>query len=56
MAAGGLAGERIAEGQDEISRIFEITKGYADEDIKKILGLNFLRVFREAGESNSWVG
>jgi len=24
-----------------------IARGYSDEDIKKILGLNFLRVFKE---------
>ena len=40
------------EGAEDISRMVEITKGlvtrrYSDEDIQKIIGLNFLRVFRE---------
>jgi len=40
------------EGDEDISRMVEITKGlvarrYSDEDIQKIIGLNFLRVFRE---------
>jgi len=39
------------EGQDDITRIPEIAKGlvargYSDQDIEKILGLNFLRVFK----------
>jgi len=40
------------EGIDDVSQMSEITKGlvargYSDQDIEKILGLNFLRVFRE---------
>jgi len=40
------------EGDEDISRMVELTKGlvargYSDEDIQKIIGLNFLRVFRE---------
>jgi len=40
------------EGFDDITRLPEITKGlvargYSDQDIEKILGLNFLRVFRQ---------
>jgi len=40
------------EGIDDVSQMPEITKGlvargYSDQDIEKILGLNFLRVFRE---------
>jgi len=40
------------KGAEDISRIVDITKGlvargYSDEDIQKIIGLNFLRVFRE---------
>ncbi len=40
------------EGLDDISQTPEITKGlvargYSDQDIEKILGLNFLRVFEE---------
>lgn len=43
------------EGVDDVSRIPEITKGlvahgYSDQDIEKILGLNFLRVFKEVWE------
>ena len=39
------------DGQDEVSRVKKITRGlvargYSDEDIKKILGLNFLRLFK----------
>jgi len=40
------------EGWDDISQLPQITKGlvahgYSDQDIEKILGLNFLRVFKE---------
>lgn len=40
------------EGIDDVSQMPEITKGlvtrgYSDRDIEKILGLNFLRIFRE---------
>lgn len=40
------------EGHDDVYRIVEITRGlvvrgYSDEDIKKILGLNFLRLFND---------
>jgi len=40
------------EGMDDPAELIEITKGlvaygYSDEDIEKILGLNFLRVFKE---------
>ena len=40
------------EGAEDISRMVEITKGlvargYSDENIQKIIGLNFLRVFGE---------
>jgi len=40
------------QGVVEYSQVFQITegliaRGYTDQDIKKILGLNFLRVFRE---------
>jgi len=40
------------DGVDDITRLPEITmglvvRGYSDQDIEKILGLNFLRVFKE---------
>ena len=40
------------EGWDDISQLPQITeglvaRGYSDQDIEKILGLNFLRVFKE---------
>jgi len=40
------------DGVDDVSRYPDITKGlitrgYSDEDIEKILGLNILRVFKE---------
>lgn len=40
------------QGLVEYSQVFQITegliaRGYSDQDIKKILGLNFLRVFKE---------
>lgn len=40
------------EGWDDVSRCAEVTeglvaRGYSDHDIEKILGLNFVRVFRE---------
>ena len=40
------------DGIDDVTRMPEITKGlvargYSDQDIQKILGLNFLRVFKE---------
>lgn len=43
------------EGREDVSRLPEITKGlvsrgYSDQDIEKILGLNFLRVFKEVVE------
>lgn len=41
-----------AEGGNDLSRVPEITRGlvahsYSDQDIQKILGLNFLRVFKQ---------
>jgi len=52
---GGFCARNITtdkEGKDHPEQIIEITKGlvarnYSDKDIKKILGLNFLRVFKE---------
>lgn len=43
------------QGLVEYSQVFQITEGliardYSDQDIKKILGLNFLRVFKEVWE------
>lgn len=40
------------QGIDDVTKIVEITRGliargYSDQDIEKILGLNFLRVFKE---------
>jgi len=41
-----------ADGLDDLNRMLEITeglvtRGYSDSDVEKILGLNFLRVFKE---------
>ena len=41
------------EGWDDVSQLPQITeglaRGYSDQDIEKILELNFLRVFKEVG-------
>ncbi|HYH57035.1 MAG TPA: dipeptidase, partial [Anseongella sp.] len=46
----------LPKGLDDVSDFSKITealkeRGYSDEDIRKILGENFLRVFRENGKS-----